>query len=75
MSISLNDFNSLKETLYLLSTPKNASELMKSIAQLEASQTLTRGLIDNEQKENDDNDIVRVEHIIWRRVKNEYFSK
>ncbi len=32
--MSLADYNSMQETMYLLSSPKNASRLMESIAQL-----------------------------------------
>ncbi|QQE67058.1 prevent-host-death family protein [Leptolyngbya sp. BL0902] len=35
--ISLEDFNALEETAYLLRSPKNAKRLLESIAQLEAS--------------------------------------
>lgn len=34
--ISLEDYNSLEETSYLLRSPKNARRLIESIAQLEA---------------------------------------
>ncbi len=34
--ISLEDFNALVETAYLLRSPKNAKRLLESIAQLEA---------------------------------------
>lgn len=34
--ISLEDFNALEETAYLLRSPKNAKRLLESIAQLEA---------------------------------------
>lgn len=37
--ISLQDFNALKETAYLLRSPKNAKRLLESIAQLEAGGT------------------------------------
>ncbi len=33
--ISLEDFNALEETAYLLRSPKNAKRLLESIAQLE----------------------------------------
>jgi antitoxin YefM len=34
--MSLEDFNSMQETMHLLSSPKNATRLMESIAQLHA---------------------------------------
>lgn len=43
--MSLADFNSMEETLYLLSSPKNANRLMESITQLKAGQVQTRELI------------------------------
>jgi antitoxin YefM len=46
--MSLADFNSMEETMYLLSSPKNASRLLESIAQLEAGHAQTRELIRNE---------------------------
>lgn len=48
--LSLADFNSMEETMYLLSSPKNASRLMQSIAQLKAGKTQTRELLRNEQE-------------------------
>lgn len=49
--LSLSDFNSMQETMHLLSSPKNASRLMSSIAQLRAGQALSRELPTNEQAE------------------------
>jgi antitoxin YefM len=46
--MSLADFNSMEETMYLLSSPKNASRLLESIAQLEAGHAQNRELIRNE---------------------------
>jgi antitoxin YefM len=34
--LSLADFNSIEETLYLLGSPKNASRLLESFEQLKA---------------------------------------
>ena len=48
--LSLEDYQSMEETLYLLSTPANAAHLMESIAQIESGATVTRGLIKNEQE-------------------------
>ena len=47
--LSLADFNSMKETMYLLSSPNNASRLMESIAQLKAGKAQVRELIRNEK--------------------------
>jgi antitoxin YefM len=47
--MSLADFNSMTETMYLLSSPANANHLMESIAQLRAGQTQPRELIRNEK--------------------------
>lgn len=47
--MSLADFNSMEETMYLLSSPKNTNRLMESIAQLKAGQVQTRELIRSEQ--------------------------
>jgi antitoxin YefM len=47
--LSLTDFNSMQETLYLLSSPANANHLMESIAQLKAGKSQPRELIRNEK--------------------------
>jgi antitoxin YefM len=47
--LSLDDFNSMKETMYLLSSPANANHLMESIAQLKAGEAQPRELIRNEK--------------------------
>ena len=44
--LSLNEFNSWQETLYLLSNPANAEHLRKSIAEAQAGQTTERALIE-----------------------------
>lgn len=49
--LSLSDFNSIEETIYLLGSAKNASRLMESIAQLKAGRAQTRELIRNERQE------------------------
>jgi antitoxin YefM len=49
--LSLEDFNSIEETLYLLGSTNNASRLMESIAQLKAGKAQQRDLIRNEQEE------------------------
>ena len=40
----LDDFNSWKETLYLLSNPANAAHLRRSIAEAESGRAEKRGL-------------------------------
>ncbi len=49
--LSLADFNSMQETMYLLSSSNNASRLMESIAQLKAGKAQPRDLIRNEKQE------------------------
>lgn len=49
--LSLSDFNSIEETMYLLGSSKNASRLMESIAQLKAGKAHFRELIRNEKQE------------------------
>ena len=49
--LSLADFNSIEETMYLLSSANNASRLMESIAQLKAGKVQPRDLIRNEKQE------------------------
>jgi antitoxin YefM len=44
--LSLDEFNSWKETIYLLSNPANAARLRKSIEQARASETQEKELID-----------------------------
>ena len=44
--LSLEEFNSWQETLYLLSNPANAEHLRQSIAEAKAGKTLERELID-----------------------------
>lgn len=44
--ISLEDFNAYEETAHLLKSPANAERLRKSIAQVEASETVKHGLIE-----------------------------
>ena len=43
--VSLDTWNSIQETMHLLSTPKNAARLRKSIAQLDAGTGHERDLI------------------------------
>lgn len=51
--MSLEDYNSTEETLYLLSSPRNAQRLMKSIEQLKAGSTKERDLITNGKQESE----------------------
>jgi len=44
--MSLADFESWKETIYLMSTPANAKQLRESIAELNAGKGVERQLID-----------------------------
>ena len=44
--LSLEEFNSWQETLYLLSNPANAEHLRKSIAESQAGKTTERELIE-----------------------------
>ena len=46
--MSLSEYNSWKETEYLLSSPANARRLRESIAQLDAGHKVYRDLIDPE---------------------------
>jgi antitoxin YefM len=47
--LSLADFNSIEETLYLLGSPKNASRLLVSFEQLKAGKARARELHRNEK--------------------------
>lgn len=42
--VSLEDYESLQETAYLLRSPKNATRLSEGIAQLEKGQGITKNL-------------------------------
>ncbi len=42
--LSLEDFHALEETVYLLRSPKNASRLLESIAELKAGKGLEKEL-------------------------------
>ena len=44
--LSLDEFNSWQETLYLLANPANADRLRQSIAEAKAGKTLERELIE-----------------------------
>lgn len=44
--VSLDEYESLKETAYLLRSPRNAARLLRSIEQLEAGNATPRELVD-----------------------------
>ena len=44
--ISLEDYQAMEETTYLLRSPKNAKRLLESIAELESGKGLTKELIE-----------------------------
>ena len=44
--MSLEDYESLEETAYLLRSPKNARRLLESIAELESGQGVDQELVD-----------------------------
>ncbi|HEY0267828.1 MAG TPA: YoeB-YefM toxin-antitoxin system antitoxin YefM [Methyloradius sp.] len=46
--MSLDDYNALQETAYLMRSPKNAKRLMKSVESLRAGAGVVRELIDEE---------------------------
>ncbi|CAB3905783.1 type II toxin-antitoxin system Phd/YefM family antitoxin [Achromobacter deleyi] len=46
--MSLDDYNSMQETLHLLGSPVNAERLRQSIAEFKAGKTFNRGLLENE---------------------------
>lgn len=46
--ISLKDFNAYEETAYLLSSPKNAERLRKSLASARAGRVIQKNLIEVE---------------------------
>jgi antitoxin YefM len=48
--LSLDDYNSLQETVHLLSSARNASRLMESVAQLRAGRAKPRALIHGESQ-------------------------
>ena len=51
--MSLDYYNSLMETVYLLKSPANAAHLAESIAQYKAGKTVTRELIDTAESSDD----------------------
>ncbi len=51
MLLSLDDYNSMQETLHLLGSPKNAERLRESIAEFRAGKTLKRELLTNDAEQ------------------------
>src|SRR6202051_3264630 len=45
--ISLEDYNTMDETLNMLESPKNAKRLRESITEFKAGKTFTKGLLTN----------------------------
>ncbi len=44
--MSLEDYQAYEETAYLMASPRNAERLNRSVADIEAGNTVQRGLID-----------------------------
>jgi antitoxin YefM len=44
--MSVEDFQSYEETAYLMASPRNAERLHQAIAEVEAGQTVQKGLIE-----------------------------
>lgn len=49
--MSLDDYNALEETAYLLRNPKGAKRLMESVEQLRAGKGVKRDLLDDDAAE------------------------
>lgn len=49
--LSLSDFNSIEETLYLLESPNNARRLLASFEQLKAGKARKRELVRDEESQ------------------------
>ena len=47
--VSLTEWNSINETLHLLSSPKNAERLLSAIRELEAGEGVERDLIEHKE--------------------------
>ena len=56
--MSLDEFNSWQETLYLLSNPANAEHLLESIKQAKYGQKYVRELLDESTTRKSDRDII-----------------
>jgi antitoxin YefM len=50
--ISLEDFEAMQETAYLMQSPKNAARLLKSIEEMENNSAVRKSLKDLEQLDN-----------------------
>jgi antitoxin YefM len=51
--MSLADYESMEETLYLLGSANNASRLLSSVAQIKAGKAKIRELIGDDEKESE----------------------
>lgn len=49
--MSLGDYNSMEETMYLLGNPVNAERLMRGVEQVKAGKTKIRELVNNGKPE------------------------
>jgi antitoxin YefM len=49
--MSLSDFNSIEETMYLLSSTRNAQRLMESIAEIKEGKAEIKGILTDEHEE------------------------
>jgi len=47
--MSLEDYNAIEETMYLLKSPANAERLRKSIAEYQDSKVVTKDIIDDSE--------------------------
>ena len=56
--MSLDEFNSWQETLYLLSNPANAEHLLESIKQAKSGQKSVREFLDESTTRKPDRDII-----------------
>jgi antitoxin YefM len=51
--MSLEDYNAIEETAYLLKSPNNAARLRESIAQAESGQLIKRNILKPDQEKNE----------------------
>ncbi|MFV8593060.1 type II toxin-antitoxin system Phd/YefM family antitoxin [Ralstonia pseudosolanacearum] len=52
--VSLDDYNSMMETLHLLGSEKNARRLRESIAEFKAGKTSLKGLLNDDAEKEDE---------------------